>query len=285
MAPRHGTFFKMSGSGNDFVMVDGRDAGLAPWTPEAVRAVCARRTGVGADGVAVLEPGSGPDRVRLHYFNADGTRAELCGNASLCAARMAAVLDLAPAGGLWLETDAGEVAARCLPGEPPRSELALPTVDAIRRIEDVPLVSGERAIYFAVVGVPHAVVLVDDVEAPSADPSTRGRALRSHAAFGAAGANVNFVSHGPRGRRIRTWERGVEAETLACGTGAVASAAAVCLEEGIEPPVELVTSSGLAVCVGGTLSRGPAGGRLSAPTLSGEGRIVFIGRFANDHLP
>ena len=95
----------MTGSGNDFVFVDGRVAPVDTWTPERIRWACSRQTGVGGDGLAVLEPGADCESVRLHYFNSDGLRAALCGNASLCAARLAGWLELAPNGAVLLETD------------------------------------------------------------------------------------------------------------------------------------------------------------------------------------
>ena len=108
--------YKVTGSGNDFVMLDGRTEPLERWTPELIREICARGTGVGADGFAVLQPGSRPGAVRFHFFNADGGRSAMCGNAALCATRLSAWLELGPAAGQVVETDSGDVPARCLPG-------------------------------------------------------------------------------------------------------------------------------------------------------------------------
>src|SRR5881296_4492645 len=114
--------YKMTGSGNDFVMVDGRHAAPGDWSPEDIRAVCARGTGVGADGLVFVSPGSAPNAVRMIYFNADGSHAAMCGNAALCSTRLAARLGIARAQGMTLETDAGSYESRCGgPGE--RAEL------------------------------------------------------------------------------------------------------------------------------------------------------------------
>ncbi len=261
--------YKMTGSGNDFVVVDGRADPVARWGPERVRAVCARGTGVGADGVVVLEPGSREGAVRFHYFNSDGSRAGMCGNASLCATRLAVWLELAPAGGLVLETDTGEVTARCLDGADERAEIGLapPTLIAEPAIRLGPR---EEAIFLTTVGVPHLVVLVDDVsDFPVVE---RGRALRSDRAAGPDGANVSFLARGDRGWAMRTYERGVEAETLACGTGAVACAAVLVHRHGLRPPIDLISASGATLTVSANLTDD---GRLGAARLSGEGRLVF----------
>jgi diaminopimelate epimerase len=262
--------YKLSGSGNDFVMLDGRNERLDEWPPDRIRATCARGTGVGADGLVLLEPGSGPGRVRFHFFNSDGGRAPMCGNGALCATRLAAWLELAPATGLVLETDAGEVSGRFLGGEAECAEIALPepapvVAPAIR------MARGERAIHFTTVGVPHLVVLVDDVA--SVPLLTRGRELRSHSAVGPGGANVNFVAHGAPWT-MRTYERGVEAETLACGTGAVACAAVVTHRGESGLPFSVRTSAGTVL----TVAADSAGsGTLKRPLLTGPARLVFRG--------
>lgn len=117
-------FYKMTGSGNDFVMLDGREHALSDWPPERIAKVCARQTGVGADGLVVLTP-EGNAQVRMRYFNADGSHANMCGNAALCSTRLSARLGLAPATGMTLLTPAGEVRSRC-DGEGVEAEINLP---------------------------------------------------------------------------------------------------------------------------------------------------------------
>ncbi len=264
-------FYKMSGSGNDFVMVDGRTSPVSEWTPERIRQVCARRTGVGADGVAILEPGS-PDRVRFHYFNADGNRTDMCGNASLCAARLAQRLELAP-DDMILETDMGPISARILPGPGERAEIAFPSISGLR-VPEIDPGPGERSIHFVTVGVPHLVIVVDEVDGPSTEPEKRGRALRSHPALGEAGANVNFLGCQDGQWRMRTYERGVEAETLSCGTGAVAAATTLANAGLVDLPWEVTTTAGSVLQISGEATQN-GGLSLENPRLAGEGRLVF----------
>jgi len=222
----------MTGSGNDFVMVDGRHTTPAEWSVDDIRAVCARGTGVGADGLVFVGPGSGPgtgggsDAVRMVYFNSDGSRAAMCGNAALCSTRLAARLGLANPQHMTLETDAATYESRCL-SDGERAELHLAPVHSPAPVPGLATAPGERQAALGTVGVPHLVVLVEEVE--RVDVVTRGRLLRSDPALGRAGANVNFISPTARASewRMRTYERGVEDETLACGTGAVAAACAL----------------------------------------------------------
>lgn len=261
---------KMTGSGNDFVVVDGRGTAVECWTPELIRAICARQTGVGADGFVVLEPGSAPGAVRFHFFNNDGQRAAMCGNAALCATRIAAHFELAPFDGMVLETDAGRYPARCLPGPGERAEIVLGAVEWPAR-PAVALGSGEREAHLVKVGVPHLVVTVDDLKGlPLLD---RGRALRFDPALGPGGANVNFVARqGSAEWAMRTYERGVEGETLACGTGAVAVATVLVSLGRAKLPVEIRTSSGCLLQVAG---QSRDGGGFQDVRLQGEGRQVF----------
>ncbi len=250
-------------------MVDGRVSGPEQWTAERVQAVCDRRAGVGADGVAVLLPGSRSDAVRFEFFNRDGSRAAMCGNAALCATRLACWLEMVPGDRLTLETDVGPVEARCVAGEGERAEIGLPEPEPVSSAP-IPVDEGERSIYRTVVGVPHLVVLVEDISGiPLLE---RGGALRSHPAAGPEGANVNFVAPAAHGWVMRTYERGVEAETLACGTGAVASAAVLAQANAIQLPWEVATSSGAILTVS---ARPGQNGALRQPRLAGEGRLVF----------
>jgi diaminopimelate epimerase len=260
-------FFKMSGSGNDFVVFPS-PAGAALQDPSSIRALSARGTGVGADGVVFLESAGGGD-VRMRYYNADGSEAELCGNASLCSTRLAVELGMAQAGGFVLHTAAGALKARVRDGLP---EVDLEPVLEVRAEErQVATKDGESRLGYARVGVPHVVVEIDDIE--SADMTGRGPELRRHPALMPDGANANFVARRGDGQFVyRTFERGVEAETLACGTGAVATAIMLSSwgESGHE--TTLWTRSGLPLVV--SLHRE---GATWSPSLRGEGRIVFEG--------
>lgn len=260
--------FKMSGSGNDFVFVDGRSTPIDLWSAERIQCVCARRTGVGADGLVVLEPGSRPSAVRFNFFNRDGSRGAMCGNGALCATRLACWLELAPSSDIVLETDAGDVRARCLEGDRELAQISLPEA-AVQAVPDIDLEAGERSVHYARVGVDHLVVLLDDLRRPGL--MDRGRVLRSHPALGPAGANVNFAARGPNGWAMRTFERGVEAETMACGTGAVAIAAVLCGSGQGTLPIAIQTASGATLEVSGDVR----GTSIHEPRLTGEGRLVF----------
>ena len=261
--------YKMTGSGNDFVFVDGRLRGPGAWTAVQIQALCDRQRGVGADGFAVVEPGSAPGAVRFHFFNRDGGRAAMCGNGALCATRIAAQLELANPAGMLLETDAGVYRSRCLSGPGELAELVLGDLPAPSS-PPVALGDGEQEAYLAVVGVPHLVVPVDDLEGVRI--MERGRALRFDAALGPEGANINFLGRlAGGGWAMRTYERGVEGETLACGTGAVACASVLALSGRGGLPLELRTASRRQLGVAGCAE----GGTVRQAALRGEGRVVF----------
>jgi diaminopimelate epimerase len=266
-------FFKMTGSGNDFVVLDGRVSPPADWPTDRIVAVCDRRHGAGADGLVILTPEAG-NSVRMTFFNADGSRAAMCGNAALCSTRLSARLGLGRPEGMELVTDAGTYRTRCVsPTE--RAEVNLADVALPVPPAGVTPGPGELAISFTVVGVPHLVIRVENVD--EVDLAGRGRALRFHPALAPAGANANFVSppREPGGPwLIRTYERGVEGETLACGTGTVAAALAVAPEAGL--PATFQSRGGALISVSATTS----GASATDVWLCGEGRLVFEGRLA-----
>ena len=269
MSPDRGAFWKMTGSGNDFVVFD-RLAGHDPALVDAgfVERVCARGTGVGADGLVVLEP-SASAAVRLRYLNADGSPA-FCGNATLCGSRLAVELGLAPASGFSIETEGGVVTARIGPSGP---EIELPVVRTVRADAGLVREAGEDRVGYAVAGVPHLVVLCSSADA--VDLGRRGPVLRREPTL-PGGANVNFVSRLNDGRwAMRTYERGVEGETLACGSGAVSCAILLAAWGLAEQETTIRTRSGMPLRVS---LRRAADGWL--PTLGGEGRIVFRGTLA-----
>lgn len=264
-------FFKMSGSGNDFVFFDSSLGGMERLeTPEFVRAICVRETGVGADGVVFLEP-AGKQAIRIRYFNSDGSLGELCGNATLCATRLAHELGMVAAGELAVETDAGVIAARMVDGLP---EIDFAPVTEIRpEVAEIEALPRESAMGFVRAGVPHIVILDGDIDTVAVlgrgSRIRRDRSLRD-------GANVNFVSPGAgpsAGRwRMRTYERGVEGETLACGTGAVATAILLVQWGRAASPVRLETRSGRVLEV-----RLRAEGGMWYPSLRGNADLVFSG--------
>jgi len=217
-------FFKMQGSGNDFVLLDNdrvkvRPGDMAQWA----RRICRRSFGVGGDGLIFLERHSAAEGadVRWHFYNADGSRAEMCGNGSRCAAMLAHRLNMAPSSHV-LETDAGPVKAEVQPGSS-EVKVELPPPQGLELNLAVALDQEQLEVHFVDTGVPHAVLMTS--EAAAMDISRYGPGIRHHPRFSPQGANVNLVQ--VRGRAaidLRTYERGVEGETYACGTGAVASA-------------------------------------------------------------
>lgn len=261
-------FWKMSGSGNDFLFFDARiDPPGAFSTPEVIDTLCARATGVGADGVVFIQNDT-EEAFRIRYFNRDGSLAELCGNASLCSARLGTELGIVDRTGFRFATDAGVIAARFIGDEP---EIDLQPVRGLRPETGLKLAAGERRIGFADTGVPHLVVLVDDIE--SVDLDVRGRELRFDESL-AEGANVNFVEEAEDGLwRMRTYERGVEGETLACGTGTVAAGVLLKAWGLSGDQTRLRSRSGRTL----TASVGSDSGSEIRASLKGEARIVFTG--------
>ena len=262
----------MSGSGNDFVMLDGRSTTPDRWPPSQIKAICDRRTGVGADGLVLLTPATS-DAVRMSYWNSDGSHGALCGNAALCGGRLAVHLELVAAGEFCLLTDAGTVRVSS-PAEGETAEINLPDFDVPGEFRGPSLKRGERWMTLLQVGVPHLVIRVDNIE--TVDVSGRGKSLRSDPSLGPAGANVNFVSPGVTAAEpwlIRTYERGVEAETLACGTGTVAAAASLAARAETKLPIRFRSRGGPELTVRGNLDSS----RATGVWLGGQGRLVYRG--------
>ncbi len=264
--------YKMTGSGNDFVVLDGRGTAPDRWPATRIAEICDRRNGIGADGLVILTP-DGPGRVRMAFWNSDGSRAAMCGNAALCSARLSVYLEMVPAGDLCLLTDAGLVRARA-DGLGEASQINLPDFPIPGEVRGLDPAEGEEWLAFGTVGVPHLVVRVDDIE--GIDLPGRGRALRFHPRVGQAGANVNFVAPPSRPDApwlIRTYERGVEGETLACGTGTVAAAVALAARSEASLPLRFRSRGGPELLVSATLN-----GSMAADVwLGGQGRLVFRG--------
>ncbi len=268
-------FYKMSGSGNDFIMVDGRYAHADDFTAESVKAACDRRQGIGADGIILLDPEAPPGvDFTFRFWNADGSLGPMCGNGALCATRLAVMLGIVP------RRDRNEVIFATRAGlhrgrlEGDRPEIFLPDCPAPRPVK-VPLEAGELEPMFAEPSVPHLVLQVANVE--TIDVAGRGPTLRFDGRLPPGGANVNWISPAARGGadgwRMRTYERGVEGETLACGTGAVASALVLGAVREVKSPTRIWTSSGLPLDV----SWRRAGEQITDLSLSGEARVTFKG--------
>jgi diaminopimelate epimerase len=266
-------FFKMSGSGNDFIIIDHRvplliNADLSVLIPK----ICQRKQSVGADGFILIEPS---DRVdfKWRFFNSDGSLAEMCGNGARCAARFAYLNNIAGPE-MSFETEAGVIAA-AVTGEQVKIQMTDPFDMQLGR--QIDLSNDSMVLSVVNTGVPHAVLWVDDLGAAAV--VEMGRKIRFHQAFAPAGTNVNFAAlQGERLIAIRTYERGVEDETLACGTGAVASALMAAAEKGLASPVHVHTRSGGVL----TIYFQRDGQEFSQVFLEGDARVVYQGEMWAD---
>ena len=231
-------FTKMSGTGNDFIIIDNRaqvvaDNGLT----EFIRKLCRRKMSVGADGLILIESSEKAD-FRWRFFNSDGSLAEMCGNGARCAARFAFLNGIAGES-LSFETEAGIINGQVVDGG---AKVKIPDPKDLRLDYSIDLKNGPLTVSSVNTGVPHVVVMEDSVE--TVDVFGLGREIRHHEAFGPAGTNVNFICPQDRGLlAIRTYERGVEDETLACGTGSIASALVAACKIGWPSPISLKTRS------------------------------------------
>lgn len=261
-------FYKVSGAGNDFLAL----VETEPPKPEQVRAWCRRGLSIGADGLFVLTRARA-GIARMTHFNADGGEAALCVNGTRCAARLAFELGWAAEdGALTVETGAGPLRAHRRGATEIALEVPVPSRPAsMRELEvDGRTIAG----YSVLVGVPHFVV--EWPEGVGAAPvATLGPRLRRHADLGPAGANVDFVHRPEPGRlEIRSFERGVEGETLACGSGVLAAVAAGLASGRTRLPVRAATRGGFVLAVEGEVG----GGRPRSWSLAGDARILAEGR-------
>jgi len=232
-------FTKMSGSGNDFILIDHRKPIFKEdEMKNFARKVCERRISVGADGLVLVENSKKAD-VKWRFFNADGSEAEMCGNAGRCLGRFAYLKGITGPS-LTFETLAGILSAQ-VDGKRVKLEMTKPF--GLKLDEKISIEGKELVISSINTGVPHAVFFLDDID--GADVFRIGRAIRFHPHFTPAGANTNCVRlENPSWLSVRTYERGVEDETLACGTGTVASALITALKGGVSSPVSIKTRGG-----------------------------------------
>jgi diaminopimelate epimerase len=262
-------FTKMNGAGNDFVMIDNRD-GIIGLDREQIARLCDRHRGIGADGLLAVE--GTPELPRMRYYNADGGEAEMCGNGARCFARFLASLTGQTGGRLSFGTQAGVIGAELL-GEKVRIQMSAP--HSLQLAHSLNLLGKDREVHSLNTGVPHAVVFVEDLEATSV--VEEGRILRHHQRFAPAGTNANFVQIlAPGSLAIRTYERGVEDETLACGTGVVAAALLHHLVAGTPSPIQVRARGGDTLEV----EFENQGGLPERITLSGPADFVFTGSTA-----
>ena len=268
-------FWKMSGAGNDFLVIDHRKP-LIPkeLMAEFARRVCRRKFSVGADGLFLIEPSDKVD-FKWRFFNADGSEAEMCGNGARCVARFAYLHGIAAAR-MQFETLAGIIDATVADTQVTIRMTSPHSFRFDRQVE----VGGQLLMVHSVdTGVPHAVIFVDDIQAT--DVVGLGRQLRHHPVFAPAGTNVNFVGRSADGLAIRTYERGVEDETMACGTGVVAGALIAAAKGMADSPVAMVTSGGIALTVQFTGNKGEA---VDQVLLKGPAHLIYKGELTAEAL-
>ncbi len=266
-------FTKMSGSGNDFIVIDNRAAVIADDKKLAfVRRVCDRRMSIGADGVIFVEHSDCAD-IKWDFYNEDGSAAEMCGNGVRCMARYAVEKNIVPARReMTLETLAGIVTAE-VNGDGVRVKLTAP--ENLRQDIAVALNGAQYRVDTLNTGVPHAIIYSDNVE--DVNVQETGRGIRFHKAFAPAGTNVDFVQKvGDRALKIRTYERGVEDETLACGTGVAAAALLSSYKNLVQPPVAVETRGGDILQVDFESPSGEAAA-VTEVYLEGPARVAFEG--------
>ena len=255
-------FVKMHGAGNDFTMFDDR-SGAFPSDPRTIAAIAPRGTGIGCEGVILVQKSDRAD-FKMRFFNPDGTEAELCGNGARCVAAFVRDVGIVEADKMCFETAAGMIRAEILSDVKVR--VAMPD----------PKDFGED---FVVVGVPHKIVPVENLA--KTDVAGEGRRIRLGEAFAPDGTNVDFVTYkAPNRVLIRTYERGVEAETGACGTGSVAAAVIGVADYGLAFPVQVKTVKGYELVVDGVYD----GAAFSDITLTGPVKRVFAGEIDWDSL-
>jgi diaminopimelate epimerase len=260
-------FTKMNGAGNDFILFDNR-TGEIDLDRNQIAQLCDRHRGIGADGVLLLENPTNRADFRMRYFNADGGEAEMCGNGARCFARFASKV-----GGhqekTSFETPAGVISAE-LKGDLVTLQMTEPT--DLRLNFGLPMAAQNKTVHFINSGVPHVVIPVAKID--DADVHREGAAIRHHKMFSPNGTNVNFIEkRGPNKIAIRTYERGVEDETLACGTGIVASALIFAASEDCSGPITVLARGGDELQVG--FERIDGGFR--NVTLTGPAEFVFEG--------
>ena len=261
-------FTKMHGAGNDFVMIENLD-GAIELASDQVANLCDRRFGIGADGLILLNPptAEGADATMI-YYNADGGRVDMCGNGARCFTFFAILNGVGNGKEVNFTTDAGPMRAEADEGQ---YTIRMTPVHSIELDQNLSTVHGSYDFAFMNTGVEHVVVFTNDVEAIDIVPE--GRAIRYHERF-PAGTNSNFAQIEDDGLIVvRTYERGVENETLACGTGVVAVAITANLTKDLPTPISLQVRGGETLKV--DFSR--EGDQISDITLTGPAKVVFTG--------
>ncbi len=275
------TFTKMSGTGNDFILIDNRSFQVASeHQADFARGVCRRMFSAGADGVIFVEDSEQAD-FKWRFYNSDGSVAEMCGNGARCVARFAYENGIVSTDRMCFETLAGIIDARVFDEGEVQVRLSPPV--GYRQGLIAQLDGASHQFFFLNTGVPHAVLFVTDKDV---DVVKWGRYIRFHEQFGSQGTNVDFVRMLADGTlHVRTYERGVEDETRACGTGAVAAALVAAVQKKITSPVDVITSGGDRLQVAFKINEGAQGdGLFETVFLKGPARKIYTGEFTAESL-
>lgn len=256
-------FWKMHGAGNDFILIDDRSCTFPTDNAARIEEISTPKYGIGAEGLILIQPSETAD-FRMRFFNPDGNEVEMCGNGARCVARLAYEQEIAPKE-MTFDTVAGVIGATMIDDDTVCLNMTPPKDLILNRVLEVQ--DQELRIHSVNSGVPHVVIELEDVD--EADLVSLGSSIRYHEAFAPAGTNVNLLEVlGPDHIKVRTYERGVEAETLACGTGIVASGIiAGCLGR-VSAPVKVTSASGDTLIVGYHQGdQGPEQATLTGPAL------------------
>ena len=261
-------FYKMNGAGNDFIVIDNLELDIN-LSKEEIEALCDRHRGIGADGLLAVEPAEGDADYKFRYYNADGGEAEMCGNGARCFGRFTAHLTSEVKERVTFETIAGVLSAEMV-GEDVKIEMSDPFDLELKTECEI---EGIGEVDFVNTGVPHAVVKTEAIE--KVDVVKYGAEIRYHERFTPNGTNVNFYSIVDENHiAIRTYERGVEGETLACGTGMCACALMHHLSTGAASPISVDVAGGDTLEIG---FKKQEDGTFTDVTLSGPADFVFEG--------
>ncbi len=271
-------FFKMNGSGNDFIIINDLEETVSNTVDnipleEFVRKICSRKVSIGADGVILIKKPDNPEvNFKWQFYNADGSKAEMCGNGSRCAARFAFLNKIAP---LYMkfETLAGIIEAQLTSVNTVRVKLPNPTQLHL----DMEITQPNTSLSFINTGVPHVVIIVEDIN--KINVKDLGSKIRYHESFKPQGTNVNFVKPlNEHTIEIRTYERGVEDETFACGTGATASAIVTMVKGLTKPPVTVFTRGGKTLKIYASI----VDSSITNVLLEGDALISYIGSMTDE---
>ncbi len=267
------TFYKLSGSGNDFIIIDNRNKVVDEEDlPDFVAKVCRRKMSVGADGFILVQDSDSVD-FKWRFFNSDGSQPEMCGNGARCVARFAYLNGIAGPK-MSFETIAGIVSAEV---KNERVKIKMTDPADLKVNYTLELENGRLSLSSVNTGVPHVVVAVDNLD--DVEVVKLGREIRFHERYAPSGTNVNFICPQKDGTvAVRTYERGVEDETLACGTGSVAAAVVAASRSGTKSPINVMTRSGESLCVYFKEKEG----KFYDTYLEGDARIIYKGELWED---